>query len=89
MYVTDDVPVADVAAAVAETAALLRLPGLTLIVDNKSVATVRRGQAGGREVEVPVTPDGSLALRVALRPGEKALHADDRAALLGFCGARA
>lgn len=72
---------AGVAAAVAETAALLRLPGLTLIVDNKSVATVRRGQAGGREVEVPVTPDGSLALRVALRPREKALHADDRAAL--------
>ncbi|MCG7413174.1 sensor histidine kinase [Microbacterium aurum] len=72
---------AGVAAAVAETAELLRLPGLTLVVDGKVVAIARRTAADVREVEIPISTDGSLALRVVLRPGERALHADDRAAL--------
>lgn len=63
--------------AVEETAVALRLPGLELWEGQERLAAAG---AGGERIAT-VELHGGLAFAVTLRPGERRLHADDRAAL--------
>jgi signal transduction histidine kinase len=70
-----------VAAAVDETARALRLPRLELRDTSGVLAVGGSADAAGHLAVIPIGADRDLELVVTLRPGERRLHAQDRAAL--------
>lgn len=73
---------AAVAAAVEEAARALRLPGIQIRDCVRVVASSSSPELPyASVVDLPLTSDSALMFRIALRPGERRLHRDDRSAL--------
>ncbi len=71
-----------ITAAVEDAARALRLPRIQVWDGDLALAaSATRGALGSTVVEVPLSSESTVSLRVTLRPGERRLHRDDRAAL--------
>ncbi len=71
-----------VAEAVEDAAHALRLPRVEVHDEGRTLASsASRAEAGAAVVELPLSVEGTLSFRITLRPGERRLHRDDRAAL--------